>query len=110
MTVNKKAVKTAGIFFRRLLKDPEIRLRYQQERARTEIAMAVVAARKRACLTQAELAKKAGTTQGVIARLESGRDSRVPSMPLLAGIARACGGIFEFGFAFRKLVRRPLMP
>lgn len=56
----------------------------------------------KANLTQAELAKLIGTTQSVIARLEGGSDKRVPSIPLLARIAAACGGHFEFGFSFLK--------
>jgi len=48
------------------------------------------------------LSKKAGTTQEVIARLESGNDSRVPSMSLLSSAGKACGGFFEYGFTFTK--------
>lgn len=100
--MNKKFVKSADPFFGKLLKDPEIRMRYEQERAKSKIAMAVFAARSRAHLTQNALAKKAGTTQGVIARLEGGNDIRTPSMPLLASIAKACGAVFEFSFTFRR--------
>lgn len=103
--MNKKFLKDPGPFFKKLLKDPEVRMRFEEERAKSNIAMAVVAARKRAHLTQTALAKKAGTTQGVIARLEGGSDSRIPSMPLLASIARACGGVFEFGFSFKRHAR-----
>ncbi|MEK7766367.1 MAG: helix-turn-helix transcriptional regulator [bacterium] len=88
-------------FFRKLLKDPEVRFHYEQERARTDIAMAVREARRRAKLTQASLARKIGSTQSVIARLESGTDSRTPSLPLLAHIAAACHGRLELGFRFK---------
>ncbi|MGH8894705.1 MAG: helix-turn-helix domain-containing protein [Actinomycetes bacterium] len=46
-------------------------------------------ARKRAGLTQRELAEKAGTTQSAIARLESGRTS--PSFETVLHLVRACG-------------------
>src|SRR6476646_255392 len=46
-------------------------------------------ARKRAALTQAQLAERAGTTQSAIARLESGRTS--PSREDVERLLRLCG-------------------
>jgi transcriptional regulator with XRE-family HTH domain len=46
-------------------------------------------ARKRARLTQRELADKAGTTQSAIARLESGRTQ--PSFESVLRLVRLCG-------------------
>lgn len=46
-------------------------------------------ARKRAALTQRELAERAGTTQSAIARLESGRTS--PSLEYVEQLMRLCG-------------------
>ncbi|MDO8519796.1 MAG: helix-turn-helix transcriptional regulator [Deltaproteobacteria bacterium] len=94
--------KPADSFFARLLKDPETKLYYEEEHVKTSIAMAVKAVRFRAKLTQAQLAKKIGTTQSVIARLEGGGDRRIPSLSLLARIATACHGELEFGFKFKK--------
>jgi DNA-binding XRE family transcriptional regulator len=99
---NKKPYKPARPFFEKLLKDREIRIHFEEEKSKTEIAHAVRTARLRADLTQAELAKLIGTTQSVIARLEGGVDKRVPSIPLLARLAAACGAHFEFGFTFSK--------
>jgi transcriptional regulator with XRE-family HTH domain len=45
--------------------------------------------RKQTKLTQAELAKKAETTQAVVARLEGGTDRRIPSLLLLTKLAHA---------------------
>jgi transcriptional regulator with XRE-family HTH domain len=42
-------------------------------------------------LTQLELAQKAYTTQPVIARLERGSDSRIPSLEFLGRVAHALG-------------------
>lgn len=53
------------------------------------LAKAVIDARNRAGLTQAELARKMGTTQPVVARLEGGRVR--PSMRTLERFARATG-------------------
>ncbi len=100
---NKKPYKSAKPFFQKLLKDREIRIHFEEEKSKTEIAHAVRTARMKADLTQAELAKFIGTTQSVIARLEGGTDKRVPSIPLLARIAAACGAHFEFGFTFSKV-------
>ena len=46
-------------------------------------------ARRRAGLTQRELAERAGTTQSAIARLESGRTS--PSFDTVRRMMRLCG-------------------
>lgn len=46
-------------------------------------------ARRRAGLTQRELAERAGTTQSSIARLESGRTS--PSLERLEWLLKLCG-------------------
>ena len=101
--MNKKNYKSAKPFFDKLLKDPEVRIKYEKEKVKSQMAMAVKSARKRAGLTQAELAEKVGTSQSVIARLESGNDSRTPSLSLLARIASACEASFEFGFKFKKV-------
>lgn len=85
-----------------MLKDKVFRVLYEEEHAKTEIAYAVRSARMKAGLTQAKLAKKIGSTQSVIARLESGSDKRTPSLPVLARIAAACGAQFEFGFKFKR--------
>ena len=52
-----------------------------------DLARELIAARIRAGLTQAEVADRMGTTQSVIARLESG--SQMPSVNTLLKFARA---------------------
>jgi transcriptional regulator with XRE-family HTH domain len=49
--------------------------------------------RKRAELTQTELARRAGTTQAVVSRLESG--AKIPGFQLLDRIVSATGGQVE---------------
>lgn len=46
-------------------------------------------ARKRAALTQRELAERAGTTQSAIARIETGRST--PSFDAVLRLLRLCG-------------------
>ncbi|GFG70292.1 helix-turn-helix domain-containing protein [Mycolicibacter senuensis] len=54
-----------------------------------ELAETAYRARETAGLTQAELARKMGTTQSAIASIESG--ARTPTVELLEHLARACG-------------------
>src|ERR1043165_4630374 len=57
----------------RLLKDPEVRRAYDALEEEFALILEVAKARRRAGLSQAELAKRMKTTQSTIARLESGR-------------------------------------
>jgi ribosome-binding protein aMBF1 (putative translation factor) len=100
MKAQKTKFKMAQSFCDKMLHDPEIRMHYKQEKAKTHVAYAVKAARTRAGLTQAELAEKIGTPQSVIARLESVNDTRTPSLDLLASVTAACDAELELGFRF----------
>lgn len=55
-----------------------------------QLAETVYRARESAGLTQAELARRMGTTQSAIAAIEAG--ARTPTVELLERLARACGG------------------
>jgi DNA-binding XRE family transcriptional regulator len=79
--------------------DPEFAQHYQRELLINEISKMVIQLRNSAHLTQTELASKAGTTQPVIARLESGIDTRIPSLALLARIAAASHVNLHISFA-----------
>jgi len=57
------------------------------------IAGLLIRLRSEAGLSQAELAKRVGTTQSAIARIESGKV--VPRLESLQRIARACGKTLE---------------
>jgi len=73
----------------RLLENPEVRAEYVHADAEFSLIEAMIHARQDAKLTQAELAKKIGTTQSAIARLEAGRIS--PSIATLRRYAEATG-------------------
>ncbi|MGH8428330.1 MAG: helix-turn-helix domain-containing protein [Gammaproteobacteria bacterium] len=74
---------------RKWVRDPAYRKEYEALAEEFALAAAVIEARSRAGLTQKELARKMGTTQPVIARLESGRTA--PSMRTLKRLAKATG-------------------
>jgi DNA-binding transcriptional regulator YiaG len=58
-------------------KNPKVKAAYDQLEDEYALAAALIDARAKAKLTQSELARRMGTTQSAIARLESGRT--VPS-------------------------------
>ena len=71
----------------RWMKEPKYRKAYDALEDEFAVAKAVIAARNRAGLTQAELARKMGTTQPVVARMEGGRIR--PSLRTLQRLAQA---------------------
>jgi transcriptional regulator with XRE-family HTH domain len=74
---------------KRWLKEPGFKEGYDALAAEFAVASMLVEARTRAKLSQAELAKKMGTSQSTIARLESG--SAKPSLSTLERFATATG-------------------
>ena len=73
----------------RLVEDPEFREEYARVDDEFTLIEALVRARMTAKLTQVELARRLGTTQSAIARLEGGRVS--PSFKTLRRYAEATG-------------------
>lgn len=71
------------------MKEPKYRTAYRALEEEFVLASAVMDVRSRAGLTQEGLARKMGTTQPVVARLESGRTR--PSMRTLERLAQATG-------------------
>lgn len=70
-----------------LLKNPEFRREYEKLEAEFQIARQIIGARIKRKMSQEELAKKVGTGQAVISRLE-GMNAK-PSISLLEKVARA---------------------
>ena len=73
----------------RFMQDPDFREEYVRVDGEYALVEALVRARTAANLTQAELARRIGTTQSAIARLEGGRVS--PSFATLRRYAEATG-------------------
>ena len=82
-------MKTLKTLKAELLADPKTRAEYDAVANEFEMARELIAARSRAGLTQGEVAERMGTTQSVVARLESGR--KAPSMRTVQRYAQAVG-------------------
>jgi ribosome-binding protein aMBF1 (putative translation factor) len=84
----------AQVLFDEWHKDPEYMKEY--DALEEEFALAEALIRARADLSQAEIAKRMGTSQSAIARLESGRSR--PSTRTLRKFAEATGMKLRFVF------------
>ena len=80
----------------KLLADPEVKAAYEALAEDYTLARAIIQARHMSGLTQEELAQRMGTTQSVIARLESGK--HWPSSQTLQRIAQATGTHLQVQF------------
>src|SRR2546422_5635558 len=85
------------------MKERKYRKAYEALEKEFALASAVIDARNRAGLTQQGLARKMGTTQPVVARLESGRTR--PSMRTLERLAKATGSRLLIRFEPRERKR-----
>ena len=83
-------MKTLKTLKRELLADAETSAAYDALADEYAIAHELIAARARAGMSQGEVAQRMGTTQSVVARLESGK--RPPSMRTVQRFAQAVGG------------------
>ncbi|WP_193189040.1 helix-turn-helix domain-containing protein [Nisaea sediminum] len=73
-----------------LATDPEFRAEYEKQKPLNDLVIALIKARKKAGLTQEQVAARMHTTQSVVARLETG-GSKKPSLELVARYAQATG-------------------
>jgi ribosome-binding protein aMBF1 (putative translation factor) len=73
----------------KLLSDPHVKSEYERLGPIYAVVGEMIEARQSAGLTQAEVAERMGTTQSVVARLESAR--HMPTFNLVARYAAAIG-------------------
>jgi ribosome-binding protein aMBF1 (putative translation factor) len=78
-------------------KDEDLKRLIEEEVLNVKVARMIYEARSKAGLTQQQLAKRVGTTQPVIARLEDA-DYRGHSLTMLQRIATALNGQLEIHF------------
>ena len=71
----------------KMMEDPEFAAAWEDAREEFSIAREIIRTRVAAGMSQKELAEKIGTTQSVIARLESG--AHTPSVSTLKRVAEA---------------------
>ena len=83
-------------FLNEQMKDPEFKKEYDRLGPEYEIILQLIDARNELNLTQAELAKRAGTDQSHISRLERG--SYNPSLKFLKKIAEGLGKELHISF------------
>jgi ribosome-binding protein aMBF1 (putative translation factor) len=86
------------------MKEPKYKKAYDALEEEFVLASAVMDVRSRAGLTQEQLARRMGTTQPVVARLESGRSR--PSIRTLERLADATGSRLLISFEPRERKRR----
>jgi ribosome-binding protein aMBF1 (putative translation factor) len=84
-----KTIKASDIHARDYANDPAYRETYDELEYEYAIISALIEARTRAHLSQAQLAERMSTTQTAIARLESG--NTLPSTRTLMKFAKATG-------------------
>ena len=100
MTKKSRTKDAVAILEKMIGRDPKELARIEEEEANLDIAQLVYDARTHAGLTQAQLAKRVGTTQPVIARLEDA-DYRGHSLRMLRRIAAALKKDVEIRFVPR---------
>ncbi|HKJ70574.1 MAG TPA: helix-turn-helix transcriptional regulator [Gammaproteobacteria bacterium] len=85
--------KELGDLKKERLQDPEVAANYAEQAPEYALARELIAARKRAGMTQAEVADRMHTNQPTVARLESGRQT--PTWKTLRRYAEATGSQTE---------------
>lgn len=86
-------------------KDPAMQRMFEEEVANREVAHKIYQLRQRAGLSQTTLAKRVGTTQSVISRLEDA-DYEGHSLAMLNRIAAAVERRVEIRFVPKKRLRQ----
>ena len=86
----------ASRLFDRLSKNPAFVREYEALEEEFALATALIKARADAGLTQEEIARRMGTTQSAVARLEGGKSR--PSTTTLAKFAKATGARLRVSF------------
>jgi ribosome-binding protein aMBF1 (putative translation factor) len=84
-----KALTLTDYIDKKLASDEEFAECYAREQIINDIAEMLVEARKKARLTQLELAEKIGTSQSVISRIENGSSTYIPSLETLVRVSFA---------------------
>lgn len=87
----KKGVSLDTVLERQLRKDQGLRVFFEERRFYLQVAHMVTNLRGKSGLSQSELAKAAGVSQPMIARLEKGDQRRTPTFDTIFKILKALG-------------------
>lgn len=90
-------MKSLAQFKKEMLKNKEIRKAYDELGPEFALIAAIIEKRLKKGLTQAELARKIGTKQSAIARLESGNYN--PTVEMLERVAKALNAQLEISLS-----------
>ena len=90
-------MKSYKTFKKQLLKDKEIKKAYDELSPESELVQMIIEKRIKQNLTQSELAKKMGTKQSAISRLERGVCN--PTLAFLRKTANALGAEVNISFS-----------
>ena len=82
-------MKSFDAWFRQQMKKPAFKREYDALEEEFALARELIGARARARLTQEQVARRMGTSQSAVARMESGR--KMPSTTSLQKYAKAVG-------------------
>jgi DNA-binding XRE family transcriptional regulator len=82
-------VRSFDTFKKKMLKVPQVKAEYDALEEEFALSSELVGARARAKLSQEEVARRMGTSQSAVARMESGRT--LPSTTSLVKYAKAVG-------------------
>ncbi len=88
-------MKSFEAYKKKALRKPAIRAEYEKLAPEFAVARTLIAARMAAKMTQGEVAKRMGTSQSAVARMESGR--ALPSTSSLMKYAEAVGRRLTIG-------------
>ena len=100
-----KTSSATRILNERIGDDLELKRMIAEETVNAQVAQEIYDLRTKAGLTQSELAKRVGTTQPVIARLEEA-DYKGHSLRMLVRIANALGREVDIRFVSSRSTRR----
>lgn len=94
--MKKRLTYTFQDHLKELMKNPEFRKEWEESEVEYQLGRKLIEARLKRNLSQRELAKKVGTSQAAISRIES-MDAN-PSISLLKRISKALGGKLQISF------------
>jgi ribosome-binding protein aMBF1 (putative translation factor) len=91
-----KTIRAIDVHEQEMAEDPEYRAAYESMEEEFALIEALMKARRRSRLSQAEIASRMGTTESAVSRLESGRVK--PSTRTLERYAAATGHRLKISF------------